>query len=256
MRSCWIGLLLLCVSSGSLAQEKGPVVSPTEIRLVSEQWDEYTASDGTGLGWDILREVFEPHGVKVRTRSAPYIRSIGLVQRGEADAWVGAYQDEIEGALYPQWHYDTDHIYGLGLASKPTPTLATLGNYRLAWVRGYQYQRYLPNVSQYNEIQRRDNIVSMLERERADLYIDAKTEVDSVLSLAPNPEAFRVTHLAELPLFLGFADTPRGKALRSIFDYRMDHLVHSGRLRPIFARWQQPYPFDDEATHPKGGADH
>ncbi|WP_397451171.1 substrate-binding periplasmic protein [Pseudomonas sp. NA-150] len=255
MRGCWVFLLWFCMMGGALA-ENSPVAAPKDIRLVSEPWDEYTDANGSGLGWDILREVFEPQGVKVQTRSAPYIRSIGLVKRGEADAWVGAYQDEVGGALYPRWHYDTDHIYALGLANRPTPTLSTLGHYRLAWVRGYQYQRYLPNVNQYNEIQRRDSIVSMLDHERADFYIDAKTEIDHLVSVSGNPGALRATHLAELPLFLGFADTPKGKALRSIYDQRMAHLVRSGQLRPIFARWRQPYPFEDEESHPQSGEEH
>jgi hypothetical protein len=29
-----------------------------------------------------------------------------------------------------------------------------------------------------------------------------------------------------------------------LFDQRMDTLVKSGKLKPIFERWKQPYPFD------------
>ena len=165
---------------GALAQAGEAAPTPSVIHLASEDWEDYTAADGHGLGWDVLREVFEPAGVKLDIRTEPYTRSIGLAQRGEVDACVGSYRDEASDLLYPRWNFDTDHIYALGLASNPAPTPETLGNYRLAWVRGYEYQDYLPNVRRYNEVVRRTGILSMLTHNRADYYIDALTEVDYV----------------------------------------------------------------------------
>jgi len=217
--------------------------TPKQVHLVSEEWLDYTNADGSGVAWDVLRKVFEPAGVKVVTQSAPYSRAVGLVKRGEADAWVGSYKDEIEDNLYPRWHFDMDHIYALGLASKPVPTLNTVGQYRLAWVRGYDYSSYLPNAKTFREIQRREGILPMLEHDRVDFYIDALTEVDYVLGQSPQPERFRRTHVAELPLYLAFARNDQARALRDLFDRRMDELVRSGELRPIFEHWKQPYPF-------------
>jgi polar amino acid transport system substrate-binding protein len=220
---------------------------PTQIRLVSEEWLDYTNADGTGVAWDILRKVFEPAGVKVVIQSAPYSRAVGLVKRSEADAWVGSYKEEDEDNLYPRWHFDVDHIYALGLASTPVPTQDTVGKFRLAWVRGYDYGSYLPNVTDFREIQRREGILPMLEHDRVDFYIDAQTEVDSVLGQATNPERFRSSHLAELPLYLAFARNDQSKALCELFDKRMAELVRSGELKPIFERWKQPYPFTSDS---------
>ncbi|WP_313740930.1 transporter substrate-binding domain-containing protein [Pseudomonas sp.] len=217
--------------------------APAQVRLVSEQWQAYTEADGTGLAWDVLRQVFEPAGVRVVPQTVPYSRAIGLVRRGEADAWVGSYQNESPDNLYPRWHFDVDHIYALGLAKGPAPTAATIGHYRLAWVRGYDYARYLPSVSDGREVQRREGILPMLEHDRVDFYIDALTEVDYVIGQSDQPQRFRRTHIAELPLYLAFADSDAGRALRDLFDRRMGQLVRSGELKPIFERWQQPYPF-------------
>ncbi|GLO47702.1 MULTISPECIES: substrate-binding periplasmic protein [Pseudomonas] len=220
---------------------------PKHIHLVSEEWLDYTGADGTGLAWDVLRKVFEPAGVKVVTLSAPYSRAIGLVKRGEADAWVGSYKEENDDNLYPRWHFDMDHIYALGLASKPVPTLESVGKYRLVWVRGYDYGSYLPNVQEFREVQRREGILPMLEHDRVDFYIDALTEVDYVLGQASQPERFRRTHVAELPLYLAFARNDQARALRDLFDKRMAELVRSGELKAIFQRWQQPYPFSADS---------
>ncbi|MFC6337612.1 transporter substrate-binding domain-containing protein [Pseudomonas sp. CCM 7891] len=237
----WL-LILLCVLVSSARADDVPVV-PGQIHLASEAWNDYTNADGTGLAWDLLREIFEPAGVKVKIRSMTYTRSVGLARRGEVDGWVGAYRDEAEGMLYPRRHYDSDHIYALGLASRPTPTLATLGKYRLAWVRGYKYEKYLPNIHRFNQIERRTGILPMLQYGRVDFYIDALSEAQYVLEQAPDPSVLKLTHVAELPLYLGFTDNERGRALMTLFDLRMDVLVKSGELKPIFERWHQPYPF-------------
>lgn len=242
MRGCWLALLLSLVGGMVAQAESRP---PAQIQVVSDVWEDYSEADGSGLAWDILRQVFEPAGVRLSIQSMPYTRSIGLVQRGEADAWVGSYLDEVrENVIYPRWHYDADQIQALGLIEQPRPTLATLGSFRLVWLRGYAYQRYLPNLTHYQEIQRRSGILGMLEHRHADFYIDAHTEVEEVLSRAADPARFRITALTRLPMYLGFADNPRGRALAKLYDQRMDRLVEQGSLRPLFARWQQPYPFD------------
>ncbi|MGU3308552.1 substrate-binding periplasmic protein [Pseudomonas sp. M5A4_2d] len=235
----WL-LIMMCASSLVLADE-APV--PGKVMLASEEWNNYTNKDGSGLAWDVLRQVFEPADITLQTRTVPYTRSVGLAQRGEVDGWVGAYRDEARGVLYPHWHFDADHLYALGLATAPTPSLATLGNYRLAWVRGYRYEAYLPNLHHFNQIERRDGILPMLQHARVDFYIDSLTEAKHVLSQSDEPSQFKLTHIAELPLYVGFADTERGRALMAVYDRRMAALVKNGELKPIFERWKQPYPF-------------
>src|SRR5689334_2670531 len=85
----------------SLVQAGEVATTPSVIRLASEDWEDYTAADGHGLGWDVLRQVFEPAGVKLDIRTGPYLRSLGLAERGEVDACVGSYRDQSEGVLYP-----------------------------------------------------------------------------------------------------------------------------------------------------------
>lgn len=236
----WL-LIVLCAVATLVHADEAPV--PGKIMLASEEWNDYTNKDGSGLAWDVLRQVFEPAGITLQTRSVPYTRSVGLAQRGEVDGWVGSYRDEATGVLYPHWNFDSDHIYALGLATAPTPSVATLGNYRLAWVRGYKYEEYLPNVHRFNQIERRDGILPMLQHARADFYIDALSEAQYVLGQADDPTQFKLTHIAELPLYLGFADNERGRALMAVYDQRMAALVKNGELKPIFERWKQPYPF-------------
>lgn len=237
---CWL-LIALCAFTSVLQADEASV--PGKVMLASEEWNDYTNKDGSGLAWEVVRQIFEPVGITLQTRSEPYTRSVGLAQRGEVDGCVGTYRNEVSGVLYPRWNFDADHVYALGLATAPTPTQATLGDYRLAWVRGYKYEQYLPNVRRFNQIERRDGILPMLQYGRADFYIDALTEAKYVLSQAQDPALFKLTHIAELPLYIAFADTERGRALMAVYDQRLAALVKTGELKATFARWKQPYPF-------------
>lgn len=229
--SRWLLCVLMSVTSTLVC-----AATPSQIRIASEVWEGHTNSDGSGLAWDIFRAIYEPAGVQLSIQSVPYTRSIGLVQRGAADAWAGSYLNEVEhGVFYPRLSYDADQIAALSLLGQPTPTLGSLGGFRLAWMRGYEYQRYLPNLQQYREVLRRDGVLNML---------DALTEVDDVLSKTNQSARYRATLLTKLPIYLGFAETPRGHILAELFDKRMETLIANGSLRPIFQRWQQPYPFD------------
>lgn len=244
----WLLALLLCLGGVSAQAGEPP---PTQVNLVSEHWAGHTNADGSGLAWEIMRAVFEPAGVTMNYRLVPYTRAIGLVQRGEADAWLGSYRDEIsERIIYPRRPYDADRIVALSLRGAPEATLQSIGQYRLAWMRGYDYQRYLPGVQHFQEIQRRVGILRMLELGHVDFYLDASTEVEDVLHEGSDPALFRTTELIRLPLYAGFADTARGRALVELFDRRMVELLRAGELRPIFRRWQQPYPFDEDMEIP------
>ena len=244
MRVGSTSLLWLCLCLGSWSL---PAAEPVQVHIVSEVWEDYTNADGTGLAWDLVRKVFEPAGVLVKAEGMTYTRAVGLVQRGKADAWIGAYQNEVESAIFPTWHYDVDPIYALGLANNNAPRLDTLGVYRLVWMRGYDYQDQLPNVRNYTELQSKNGILNMLTSHRADFYLDAEPEVKELLAKAEQPALYRVTLLTSLPSYLGFVPNARGQQLADLFDRRMAELVKSGELKPIFQRWQQPYPFDPES---------
>ncbi len=244
MRFGIASLLWLCLSFGAWPLA---AAEPVQIHIVSEVWEDHTNADGSGLAWDIARTVFEPTGVLVKAESMPYTRSVGLVQRGQADAWIGAYPNEVSSAVFPRWHYDIDPIYALGLVNSPSPTLDTLGVYRLIWLRGYDYQDQLPNVRNYKELQSKKGVLEMLKNHRADFYLDAEPEVRNLLTKAEQPALYSVTLLASLPVYFGFAPGARGQQLADLFDRRMAELVKSGELKPLFQRWKQPYPFNKES---------
>ena len=176
---------------------------------------------------------------------------LGLVQRGEADAFVGAYPNEVPQVLFPRWHYDADQINALGLIDKPVAYTRDAGALSPCPGRGgTAIRKYLPNVREFREVHRRGGILGMLDHGHADFFIDASTEVEDVLTGSDRPQDYRITKLIRLPLYLGFVDDARGRELAAIYDRRLQELVRSGALRPLFKRWDAPYPFDKELEKP------
>ncbi|MDP3845200.1 MAG: transporter substrate-binding domain-containing protein [Pseudomonas sp.] len=253
MRGGWIGILLGCLLANSLmlsAAQARETTPSAEFRVASEAWENHSNADGSGLAWDLLRAVFEPVGVKLKITSVPYTRALGLAQRGKVDAVLGLYLNEAEGIAYPRWPYADDAVVALGLARAPAPTLQSLAKYRLIWVRGYAYQSQIPNLTNYQEVQRRDGIPQMLKQGRADFYIDDDDEVKILLAATEHPQEFKVTPLQYLPVYLGFAHTVHGRAMQALYEQRMPQLLRAGTLRPIFARYQQHYPYDSAQEMP------
>lgn len=249
MQGRWLGLLVGGVlSCTAVALEP----APTHILVAGEAWEAHSNADGSGLAWDVLRAVFEPAGVKLRISSEPYTRAIGLAQRGKVDAALGLYPDEVDDLDFPRWPYAVDRVVALGPARLPRPTLQTLAKYRLIWVRGYGFQDQLPGIGLYQEVQRRDGIPAMLREGRADFYIDDDAEVDFLLASLEQHADLRVTELQLLPLYLAFARTERGLALKRLYEQRMAVLLGNGSLRAIFKRWKDQYPYDS-AQEPHHG---
>ncbi len=52
----------------------------SEITVVTEEWEDCTNKDLSGLYFDILREVFEPEGISLNIRFEPYARSLETIK--------------------------------------------------------------------------------------------------------------------------------------------------------------------------------
>ena len=85
----------------------------TEIHFVSEAWEDVTNADGTGLCWELFRNVYEPRGIQVKFEIVPYARATNMVQQQQADASVGVYLDEYDHALFSEWHYLQDRVLAI-----------------------------------------------------------------------------------------------------------------------------------------------
>src|SRR5688572_6976400 len=80
-------IFMLLISAGQLSAEaKTP--KPT-ITFITESWEGYTNTDGTGVYLELIKKVFEPdHNVVIKY--VPWKRAMTTFAKGDIDGIIGA----------------------------------------------------------------------------------------------------------------------------------------------------------------------
>ncbi len=214
--------------------------TPTEIILASEEWANATNRDGTGLYWDIFRAVYDPVGIKTKFIIRSYKGSVSLVKKNQADAAVGIYPEKIKGALFSKYPFVKDYVLVLFKKNKLSQWNGqeTLKNKKVGWIKGYSYDDYLEVPVIKKEFNRRESILRRLDKDRLDFFMDTRNDVESVLSKGIiDVSRYTVETVLELERYLVFANNKKGKEFKKIFDHRFPHLVKSGEIEKLFAKW-------------------
>ena len=214
--------------------------APAEIILASEEWANATNKDGTGLYWDIFRAVYEPVGIKTRFIIRSYKGSVSLVKRNQADAAVGIHPQSIQGALSSRYPFVKDYLLVLFKKNKVNQWKGqeTLKNKKIGWLKGFSYDEYLEVPVIKREFMQRGSILRQLDKDQLDFFMDTRNDVESVLNKGIiDVTRYTVETVLELERFLVFANNEKGKELKRIFDDRFPHLVQSGEIEKLFAKW-------------------
>ena len=214
--------------------------TPTEIILASEEWANATNRDGTGLYWDIFRAVYEPVGIKTKFIIRSYKGSVSLVKKNKIDAAVGIYPEEIKGAMFAKYPFVKDYVLVLFKKNKLSQWNGqeTLKNKKVGWIKGYSYDDYLEVPVIKKEFNRRESILRRLDKDQLDFFMDTRNDVESVLNKGIiDVTRYTVETVLELERYLVFANNRKGQELKKIFDHRFPHLVKSGEIEKLFAKW-------------------
>ncbi|MBF0230908.1 MAG: transporter substrate-binding domain-containing protein [Desulfamplus sp.] len=249
---------LLWLSIFSIISINSSIVHSNELTItfVSEEWDDSTLSDGTGLYWDIIRAVFEPEGYKVITTNKSYAGSVSMVKKKAMDAMVGAYENEIADGVYPQTHFGVDVVQAVYKKGRKIEwkDVISIKNSTVAWIRGYSYEYYISediarslNIRLFNN---REDIFKFFATGKLDFYIDAEADITDFFKKHANQyqenDFIRQTFL-ELKLFVVFTFDERGRKLAAIFDRRMKELLEKGEIKKLYDKYPNAnfkYPFD------------
>lgn len=254
------GALAILVAAG-VAHASAPVSAET-LTIHTEAWEDYTEADGTGFAWDILRAVYEPAGVALEIDTMPYARAVAHVTRGRADAWVASYRGEVDEVVYPRWHFDADAVEAV-----MRPELAavwdgpeTLADRPVAWIRGYRLNTYLDVPMRVTRLDERDSAIRMIDRGRIDAFLDAAFEVERLMANLPDglsADGFARRHLVNLPLFMAYAPTEKGRRMAALWDTRFETLLKSGRIAEIYDKHDMkvwPFEVPRDGDRAAGGA--
>ncbi len=232
--------ITLLILLGSICSTAMAGNIPSEIIMASEEWTNATNRDGTGLYWDIFRAVYEPVGIKTRFIIQSFNGSVSLVKKNRVDAAVGIYPEMIEGALFSQYPFIKDYVLALFKKNRVSQWNGqkTLQDKKVAWLKGYAYDKYLEVPVVKEEFDRRENILRRLDQNNIDFFIDSRNDMESVLNQGIiEVSRYTVETVLELDRYLVFANNPKGKTLKEIFDHRFPSLVQSGEIEKLSAKW-------------------
>jgi polar amino acid transport system substrate-binding protein len=240
------GLLSLSALAAPLKVGQAKV---EQIRVVSEVWDNATEKSGRGLYWELLRRIYAKENIRLDFETMPYIRSVKLVQAGEADAWIGASMNEVANVIYPSLPIDEDRYYALYLKGKVADWQGqeSLQGKRIGWVRGYALDQYLKVEVQPEEFLKLNVGFNRLDSGELDFILDAKYDLEqAMLKFGEDSSKYEMQKLITLPTFLAFANNDRGRYLADLYDKQLQAMLASGEVRALFDEYQWPsYPFED-----------
>jgi len=247
MKQCFYIMIILAILMPAQVSAEEPV---TQITFASEEWKNATHSDGTGLYWDIFREVYEPEGIKINPIIRSYSGSVAMVKRQKADAVVGAYIDEIQEAYYPKWHFAVDVVQVIFKKDKIAQWKGqeSLKGKKVSWIKGYALDEYLDVPVEKNEFEDRKGALRALDKGRYDFFMDAQGDlIDALKSGIIDTSKYRIETVKQLNLYLAFVKNDKGKKYQEIFDKNFPKLVESGKIKALYDKWKNgnfTYPFE------------
>ncbi len=237
-----ISLLLTAPAFGGQADE---------IHIVTTSWELLTNKDGTGLLFDIVRKIYEPAGIKMRYEFVPWKRAEYMIDSGSADAMLDVYEENIgKNMLRPEYPMIEEYTAAVFKKNriKEWDGVKSLSGMRALWLRGYDFDKNprLKDVKlKWDEIDDYDTAWRMLEKGRADVYLDAFADIQSyVRKNHIDMSSYRMETVFSDKGYMAFSKSEKSAKLVEIYDKRITELFKSGELKKVFEKWNYPFPSD------------
>ncbi|QTA92101.1 substrate-binding periplasmic protein [Desulfonema magnum] len=215
------------------------------IHIATPPWEGQTNKDGTGLFFEIVRNVYEPVGIEMTYEFVPWKRAQKMINSNEADGMLCVWQKHAQEQKqlipnYPMFVEYTAVVFKKEKI-KEWKGLETIKGKKAVWLRGYDYHT-MPRLKdiklKWNETDIYEEAWAVLDRDRADVYIDALIDIDKYIrhnhvDMSP----YKLEILWGENAYVAFGKTQRSKSLIEIYDKRITELFNSGELKKIYDKW-------------------
>lgn len=238
----------------------GSVAGADHIDIVTPQWDGQTNADGTGIFFEIVKQVYSPEGIAMKYRFVPWKRAQKMVGGKEADAMLCVWSEHAreEGQRIPRWPFFVEYTAVVFKKDRIASWagLKTLDGKSAVWLRGYDYHafdHFKPiHFSQWTEVDDYPRAWLLLKSGHYDVYIDALIDLEHyVAEQSVNMKPYRLEILWGENAYVAFAPTEKSDRLIRIFDRRILELAASGELKEIYDKWGVRYPQEAWVTEKK-----
>lgn len=226
--SGWLFVIALCLMWSQMVNAK-------TVTVVAGAWGNFSRADGSGLYFDVLREVLAQSDIDLQIRVTNWKRAKQMFYGGRADVLLADYRGAGDRRYVPRWHLNMDPPVLL-FSLQPIADLNLLQGKAVGWMLGYDFGEYLPVAVNGIEVSEEKFGFEMLHYGRLDAYISYAENV---------PEEFRKSLfdqqlVAEQALYPIFHNDFAGRQLAADFDRGMQRLYKSGRLQQLYLRYAQP----------------
>ena len=219
------------------------------MSVVAPEWEGYTNKDGTGVYWDIIREIYQPLGISVKTKTVPWNRAMKMVSKYRTyNAIVGEYVDSEEQVIFPKYAIDIEFM---SLLSKNTSgvkftDIASLKGKRVGWIKDYDVIVESKRDFTLREFRNIELGIELLNAGKIDYLIDDWDEIAAAMKAGNlNTQEYTVDPMPEgKDIYTAFSDDNISRELVAIYNERIPVLAKSGKLNAIYKKW-------DTATMPE-----
>ena len=254
MKRCMFShVLILGVTCALTGTVSAAAADAHILRVRADSWMPFNgdpASEKPGYVVELLREIYEPQGIKVDYQIMAWADALKAAAAGEIDAVIGANATEGAALVQPDQPM-AEPEFAIFVRKDSTWTYKNLKSFdeiRLGAIEGYSYwpslDGYLkthtaPAVTFYNgDAPLKGAIQDLVDGKIAAMPESVLVFFWTVKSTGHSFSEFRraYTEISE-PLFVAFTKNSQGKQFARIWDAGIGKLKQSGRFQAILDRY-------------------
>lgn len=217
------------------------------ISVVAPEWEGFTNADGSGLYWEVLKAVYEPVQVKVKTAIVPWNRAMKMVTKYRVyNAIVGENKNTEEELLFPDYAIDVEYMSVLSKASRNLPWdgTASLAGKKVGWIKDYDVIAKEDQTFELVQYRTTAQGLELLDAGKIDYMIDEWDEIAEAVSASGQDMTRYVMN--EMPngkdVYIAFANTPLSQMLIDIYNERIPVLYREKKLLNLYEKWEADIP--------------
>lgn len=229
--------------------------TPVPVRLkdiksfsvVAPVWDEFTNTDGTGLYWEVLRAIYEPANITVKTANVPWHRGMKMVTKYRVyNAIVGEDKSTEEDVLFTDYAIDVEYSSVLSLSTRNLDWNgpSSLSGKNVGWMKDYNLIEPEDRDFSLHEYRTVEQGLEMLESGALDYMIEEWDEIAEVV--ADTKREMTTYRMDEMPegsdVFVVFASGSISEALIKVYNENLPIIYKSGQLNAIYEKWGHDIP--------------
>lgn len=206
-----------------------------KIVWATDYWDNFTQTDGQGFYQKLISRLFPAEQYVVEVQYMNWARVIKAIETGSIDM-TGALP-VADNLYFSSLPILSEKILLVRRKGSENPLIAEQAEHlQGTWRQGYRQDivgKSLLADARGLGVDSALLALKLLNNQRADFYIDIESIVYP--AIGDTQSTYKIDEIGNFKLFWAFPDTPKGLALKTLFDRAFAKLNASGELASLYA---------------------